>query len=69
MSEEGDTFWPSLAEKFFGLIIIIMGAILLYFTATSTGPDSLGGFSLFFGVVSFILLAIGLFLLLVRPSE
>jgi hypothetical protein len=67
MSEEGDTFWASLAEKFFGVIIIIIGGILLYFTATSTG--TLGAFSLFFGVVSVILLAIGLFLLLVQPTE
>jgi len=67
MSEEGDTFWVSLAEKFFGLILIIFGGVLLYFTATSTG--TLGAFSIFFGVVSVILLAIGLFLLIVRPTE
>lgn len=67
MSEEGDTFWVNLAEKFFGIIIVIIGAILLYFTATSTGV--LGAFSVFFGVVSVILLAIGLFMLLVRPTE
>ncbi len=67
MSEQGDTFWVSLAEKFFGLIIIVIGGVLLYLTATSTG--GLGAFSLFFGVLSVILLAIGLFMLLVRPSE
>jgi len=67
MSEEGDTFWVSLAEKFFGLIVIIVGGVMLYFTATSTG--NLGAFSIFFGVVSVILLAIGLFLLIVRPTE
>ena len=67
MSEEGDTFWVSLAEKFFGVIVIIIAGVLLYFTATSTGV--LGAFSLFFGVVSVLLLAIGLFLLLVRPTE
>jgi nitrate reductase gamma subunit len=67
MSEEGDTFWASLAEKFFGIIVIIIGGVLLYLTATST--STLGAFSLFFGVVSVILLAIGLFLLLVRPTE
>ena len=67
MSEEGDTFWASLAEKFFGLIVIIIGGVLLYLTATST--STLGAFSIFFGVVSVILLAIGLFLLLVRPTE
>jgi nitrate reductase gamma subunit len=67
MSEEGDTFWISLGEKFFGVIVIIMGGVLLYFTATST--SALGPFSVFFGVISVILLAIGLFLLLVRPPE
>lgn len=66
MSEEGDTFWVSLAEKFFGLITVLIGAILLYLTATSSG---LGAFTAFFGVVSVILLAIGLFMLLVRPTE
>jgi predicted ferric reductase len=67
MSEEGDTFWISLAEKFFGIILIIIGAIMLYFTATSTSV--LGGFSLFFGILSLIMLIIGLFLLVVRPPE
>ena len=69
MSEEGDTFWVSLAEKFFGLIVIVIGGIMLYLTATSTGASELGAFSLFFGVLSVILIAIGLFMLLVRPSE
>lgn len=67
MSEEGDMFWANLAEKFFGIIIIIIGAILLYFTATSTGE--LGDFSVFFGLISVIMLAIGVFMLLVRPTE
>jgi len=67
MSEEGETFWVSLAEKFFGIILIIIGAIMLYFTATSTSV--LGGFSLFFGILSLIMLIIGLFLLVVRPPE
>ena len=69
MSEEGDTFWASLAEKFFGLIVIVIGGILLYLTATSTGASELGAFSLFFGVLSVILLAIGVFMVLVRPTE
>jgi predicted ferric reductase len=67
MSEEGDTFWVSLAEKFFGIILIIIGAIMLYFTATSTSV--LGGFSLFFGIINLIMLIIGFFLLLVKPPE
>jgi len=67
MSEEGDTFWVSLAEKLLGLVLLGIGAFMLYFTATST--DNLGGFSLFFGVLSLIMLIIGLFLLLVKPPE
>ena len=69
MSEEGDTFWISLAEKSLGAILLIIGAIMIYFTATSTSSSQLGAFSAFFGVLSVILLAIGLFMLLVRPSE
>ena len=67
MSEEGDTFWVNLTEKFFGLLIVVIGALLIYYTATST--DALGAFSWFFGVVSAVMLVIGLFLLLVRAPE
>ena len=64
MSQEGDTFWISLAEKFFGFLLTIIGALFLYFTVTSTA--ALGVFSGFFGFLSIILLAVGVFLLLVR---
>jgi hypothetical protein len=67
MSEEGDTFWISLTEKFFGLLLTIIGALILYFTITST--DVLGVFTAFFGFLSIVLLMCGLFLLLVRPPE
>jgi hypothetical protein len=66
MSEEGDTFWISLAERVFGLILIIIGAILLYFTVTSS---DLGGFTAFFGVLSVILVIVGIFLTIVKPSQ
>ena len=70
MSEEGDTFWVSLAERLFGLFLIIIGSIMLYFTATSSsGTDSLGPFSLLFGALSVILVLLGIFLLLVKPPE
>jgi hypothetical protein len=64
MSEEGDTFWISLAERLFGLLLIIIGGLMIYFTATS--PE-LGGFSMLFGALSFILVLLGIFLLLVKP--
>lgn len=64
---EGDTFWLSLAEKFFGLLLTIIGALFLYFTVTSTA--TLGVFTGLFSVLSIAVLLIGLFLLLVRPPE
>ncbi len=64
MSEEGDTFWLTLAEKFFGFLLTLIGALFLYFTVTST--TALDVFSGFFGFLSIVLLAIGVFLLLVR---
>jgi hypothetical protein len=65
MSIEGDTFWVSLAERVFGLVLVIIGGLLLYFTATS----ELLGFSVFFGVISIILVIIGIFLIVVKPAK
>lgn len=64
---EGDTFWVSLAEKFFGLLLTIIGALFLYFTLTST--IALGGFTGLFGFLGIVVLFIGLFLIIVKPSE
>jgi len=64
---EGDTFWISLAEKFLGLLLTIIGALFLYFTLTSTA--ALAGFTGLFGFLSVVVLLIGLFLLVVRPPE
>jgi membrane-bound ClpP family serine protease len=66
MSNEGDTFWVSLSEKFLGLLLIVIGALMLYYTVTT--PD-LGTFTAFFGVVSIILLIIGVFLMVVRSPQ
>jgi len=65
MSEDGDTFWVSFAERTIGLILIIIGAVLLYFTATT----ALGGFGTFFGAISVIMLILGIFLLIVKPPQ
>ena len=64
---EGDTFWVSLSEKFFGLLLTVIGALFLYFTLTSI--DALGGFTGLFGFLGVVILLIGLFLLIVRPPE
>lgn len=67
MSEEGDTFWVSLTERIFGLLLIAIGAVMLYYTATST--DTLGGFSVLFGALAVILVLLGIFLLIVKPPK
>ena len=41
MSEEGDTFFVNLAEKLFGVVLIVIGVIMIYLTATSTGSSGL----------------------------
>ncbi|MDD3792715.1 MAG: hypothetical protein PHY74_06255 [Candidatus Bathyarchaeota archaeon] len=66
MGEEGDIFWVSLAERVIGILVIIIGAIMLYFTATTA---DLGGFGVFFSVLSIILLILGVFLLIIKPSH
>ena len=65
MSQEGDTFWVSLFERFFGLILLIMGALMIYFTVTSP----IGGFTTLFGVLSAVLIIIGVFLILIKPPR
>jgi len=69
MSEEGDTFFVNLAEKLLGVVLIVIGAVMIYLTATTSGSSGLGAFTVFFGVLSLIIMIIGAFLLLVRPSE
>ena len=67
MSDEGDTFWVSLTERIFGLLLIVIGAVMLYYTVTST--DTLGGFSVLFGALAVILVLLGIFLLIVKPPK
>ena len=66
MSEEGGGFGITLAEKFFGFIIIIIGALAMYFTFTSS--SALGDFTGFFGFLSIFLLAIGIFLIIAKTE-
>jgi hypothetical protein len=65
MSEEG-SFGASLAERFFGLILVIMGAVALYYTATS--GDVLLSYTTFFAVLSAILIVLGLILITAKTE-
>ena len=66
MSEEG-SFWINLAEKLFGLILIIISLLMIYFTATSTA--ALGIFTGLFGFLSAVILIAGAFLMIVKAPE
>lgn len=65
MSDEG-SFGLSTAERFFGLLICIVGIISLYYTLTSI--DALGMFTGLFGFLSAVLLVLGLILITAKPE-
>jgi len=67
MSDEGDSFWITLAEKFFGILLVAISIIMFYFTFTST--PVLGIFTGFFGFLGVIILIAGSFLIVVKPPE
>jgi len=61
----------AIAEKLFGLLTLIIGAILIYFT--STNPPAEGGevvgYSLVFMIAGLALVAIGILLVLARTES
>ena len=63
MSEEGG-FGLVVAEKFFGLMLIIIGALSTYYTLTST--QALRDYTGFFGFLSVIVLAVGVILIIAK---
>ena len=65
MSGEG-SFGLNTAEKFFGLLILAIGIIALYYTWTSSSTLQL--FTVLFEIMSATLMGIGLVLLLVKPE-
>lgn len=65
MSEGRDTFWVRFIERIFGLVLIIIGALQLYFSVTS----DLGGFTVLFATVGLVMVIIGVILLLVKPPR
>jgi hypothetical protein len=63
MSDEGG-FGLNVAEKFFGLIIFVIGILTLYYTLSSS--QALDGFTGFFSFLSIVLVVLGLALLIVK---
>ena len=66
MSDERGTYWASFIERIFGLVLIVLGAVLLYLTVTTA---ALGTFIGFFSFLSIVMVVIGIFLLIIKPSE
>jgi preprotein translocase subunit SecY len=66
MSDESGSLWIKLAEKFFGLLLIVVSALLIYFTATS---GTLGVYAGLFYFLSVVILIAGAFLVIVSPPE
>lgn len=67
MSDETASYWLKLTEKVVGLVLLILGVLMVYFTVTST--DSLGVFIWLFIALSAVLLIIGIFILIVKSPE
>ena len=66
MSDEGG-LGIGLAEKFFGLMLLVAGLLGLYFTVTSVSV--LGAATGFFTVMCLILIVVGLVLMIAKTSE
>jgi len=66
MSEEEGSFGLNLAEKFFGLILVAIGAIGLYYTVTST-TVLLSATGLFY-LLLIVLIALGVILLISKTE-
>jgi hypothetical protein len=65
MSEEGG-YGVALAERFFGLIILVIGVLSMYYTWTST--QALGGFVGFFAFLNVILIVLGAILMTAKTE-
>ena len=65
MSSEG-SFGLGFAEKFFGFIVLLVGLIVMYYTITS--GEALQAFTGFFGLLSFIIIVVGLLLLTAKTE-
>lgn len=66
--EETETTGFTVAEKFFGLLIILIGALVVYATATSPAVTAMSPpvVSFFFTVGGLALIVLGVFMFLVK---
>jgi len=67
MSEE-KPIGLTVAEKFFGLLVILIGAMTVYVTYTNPPGDIVAPFSSIFIAAGLALIAIGIFLVLAKAE-
>jgi len=67
MSEE-KPIGLAIAEKFFGLLVILIGAVTLYVTYTNPPTGIVAPFSGIFVTAAIALIAIGIFLVLAKAE-
>lgn len=67
MSSEEGSFTVSFLERLFGLIVLVTGIILTYYTATSS--NALGMYTSFFVFLCIIVLIVGIVLLTARIEQ
>jgi hypothetical protein len=64
LSAEEESTWFTIAEKFLALLIILIGAIVVYNTVTS--PSIV--FPIFFSVGGLALIVLGVFMILAKTK-
>ncbi len=67
MSDKSAGYWVKLAQRIIGLVVLIFGALLIYFTLTSL--NNLGIFSWLFGALSLVLIILGIFIMIIKSPE
>ena len=67
MSEE-KPIGLSIAEKFFGLLVILIGALTINFTYNDPPGDAVAPFSGIFIAAGFVLIATGVFFVLAKTE-
>jgi len=67
MSEE-KPIGLTIAEKFFGLLVLLIGVITVYVTYTNPPGDVVAPFSSIFIAAGLALIAIGIFLVLAKTE-
>jgi hypothetical protein len=66
LSEEEESTGITVAEKFFGLLLAIIGVLSIYYSLSS--GDALLGFATFFAVLGLILLVVGIIMIIAKTE-